>query len=249
MPRANRRGPARDIFRARQFHQRHRRPQHRAEDQHRQPEVRGQAELRHARVVDEAALHHVPAERALQRAQHEDRGQRLRVPRGNAPAREKIEEGQQEHGTDQPPQQPVEIFPPEDALELGERHRVIDLAKLGRRLVLAERGLPVAGRQRRHRADDRLPFGDRQPGMREPRDAADDDDQEHQRATGDKPQRDRAGIARLGDGRRRGAESARGGVHRARFYRVACTAFSASRISRRRYNCACGDETCWLWAW
>ena len=37
--------------------------------------MRGQPELRHARIVDEPALHHVPAERALQPAEHEDAGE------------------------------------------------------------------------------------------------------------------------------------------------------------------------------
>ena len=61
---------------------------------------------------------------------------------------------QREDQADRPPDQAVEIFPEEDALELAERHAAVDLAIFGRRLVAVELGLPLrlrsaAGRCRR----------------------------------------------------------------------------------------------------
>ena len=77
----------------------------------------------------------------------------------------------------------MRVFPPEDALELVERHAAIDLPVLGRRAGTSRTSAAhCASRQRRQRADDRLPLGDRQARVREPGDAADDDHREHQRA-------------------------------------------------------------------
>ena len=55
-----------------------------------------------------------------------------------------------------------------------------DLAKLGCRLVERELAHPVGVGERRDRADDRLPFGDRQSAFRKPGDAADHNHPEHQ---------------------------------------------------------------------
>ena len=96
---------------------------------------------------------------------------------------------------------------------------VVDLLVLGRLLVLVEGLLPLRVVQRRQRADDRLPFDDRQARVREPRDAADDDHREHQRAADEQPGRDRA--------HRRGA-------------RAPATIGTASRSCRRILPCARG---------
>jgi hypothetical protein len=168
-------------------HERESDPEHRAEDRQREPEVRRQPELRHARIVDEAALDHVPAHRALQRAQREDRGELPRVFARDQASRGEPDERDQEDDADRSAQQPVEVFPPEDALELGEAHSRVHLPVFGRLLILGERLLPLRGVERRQRPHDRLPFDDREAGMREPRDTADDDHREHQRAADEKP--------------------------------------------------------------
>ena len=177
---------------AARMHEREPDPEHRREDREREAEMRGEPELRHARIVDEPALHHVPAHRALQAAQHEDAEELPRIARRNVAAREEPEQRHEEDDADQAPEQPVEVLPPEDALELGERHALVHLLVLGRQLVLLERLLPLGLGQRRQRADDRLPLDDRQARMREARDAADDDHREHQRAAHEQPRRDPA---------------------------------------------------------
>ena len=60
---------------------------------------------------------------------------------------------------------------------------------------LGEFGGPVGGRQRRDDADDRLPFGDRQAGEGEPRDAADHDHQKDQGTANEQPRRNLAAPA------------------------------------------------------
>src|SRR5207244_4682175 len=94
--------------------------------------------------------------------------------------------------TDDPAEQPVQIFPPEDALEFRERYRGVDLPVFRRELVFGEGLLPLRVRQRRDRTDDRLPLGDRQSRMRQPRDTTDDDHCEHERATDEQPCSDAA---------------------------------------------------------
>ena len=113
-------------------------PQLGRQDRERHAQVRGEAEVAHARVVDQAALDHVPAERALQRAEREDARQLPRERAVDAPAHREPDEGQQEHRADGAPEQAVEVLPPEDALEAGQVHRVVDLLELGGLLVLGE---------------------------------------------------------------------------------------------------------------
>ena len=115
----------------------------------REPEMRGQPELRHARIVDEAALHHVPAERALQRRPaRRSRRAASRSPRGMRRRATKPEEAARRNTTPiSAAEQPVRILPPEDALELGERHRVLTCAELGRRAGTS-RTRPASRRRR-----------------------------------------------------------------------------------------------------
>ena len=63
---------------------------------------------------------------------------------------------------------------------------------LGDLLVGLELGLPVGGRERRQHAGDRLPLGDREPGVGEARDAAERDHREHQRREAVEPDADGA---------------------------------------------------------
>src|SRR5204862_6935159 len=95
----------------------------------------------------------------------------------------------------------------EDALERLEGHALIDLAVFGRGPVLGEDLAPLRVGEGREGAEDRLPFGDRQPRVRQARHAADDDHGEHQCATNEEPRRDSARVAILrlrDDARRRG---------------------------------------------
>src|SRR5213079_2391783 len=89
----------------------------------------------------------------------------------------------------QAPQQPVDVFPPEDALERIDRHVEVAMTEFGRFTVACERLFPLRIVQRRQRTHDRLPLDDRKPRMREPRDATYDHHREHERATRQQPDR------------------------------------------------------------
>ena len=92
-------------------------------------------------------LHHVPAHRALQPAEQEDaRRASSRSRAGSGRATRNTDERHEEDDADQPPEQAVEVLPPEDALELLQRHAVVDEPVLGRLPVLVERLLPVPRR-------------------------------------------------------------------------------------------------------
>ena len=72
--------------------------------------------------------------RALQPAEHEDARERPRVARAECVgARRTTRYGTRNTTPIARPSKPMEVFPPEDALELGERHRVVDVAVLRRR--------------------------------------------------------------------------------------------------------------------
>ena len=63
-------------------------------------------------------------------------------------------------------------FPPEDGLERVKVYSVVDLPVFGNLLVLGEFFLPFGISQRRNHAMDRLPLGDGEPGIGQPRRAA-----------------------------------------------------------------------------
>ena len=112
------------------------------------------------------------------------------------------EERHEKDEPDRPAEQAMEVLPPEDALELGERHALVDQLVLGRLPVLVEHRLPVGLGERRDRADERLPLDDRQPGVGEAGDAPDDDHRRDRERADEEPGRDRAA-----GGRRRGGWS------------------------------------------
>ena len=86
---------------------------------------------------------------------------------------------QREHDADPARQDAVRPLPPEDRLELAEAHAGIELPVFRDLLVLRKLLLPVGIGERRDDAVDRLPFGDRQTGIGEPRRAADQEQREH----------------------------------------------------------------------
>src|SRR5688572_31484303 len=107
-------------------------PELRAEDGEREPKMRGQAQVRDARIVDQAALHHVPAERALGAAQKKHGAELPRQGAVEFLPDEEVKERQQEDDADQPAEQAVRVFPPEDALEAGEVHVEVHQPELRR---------------------------------------------------------------------------------------------------------------------
>src|SRR5215470_11752969 len=145
--------------------------------------------LTDARIVHQPALDHVPADCALERAEQEYSAQARRKAAVDLSAEDEIKQRKQEHEADGPPQETMEILPPEDALELVERHAAIPLVILGRLLVLVEHLPPLRVAQRRNRTDDGLPFHDRQAGMGEARDSTYHHHCEHERAARKQPDR------------------------------------------------------------
>ncbi len=65
-------------------------------------------------------------------------------------AHEEIQERNGEREADEPAPQAVQIFPEEDALELGQAHAGVDRAVLRDRLVALELGLPLRLAERRN---------------------------------------------------------------------------------------------------
>ncbi len=80
-------------------------------------------------------------------------------------------------------------------LKAAETHASIERVVLRNSLVLLELGLPLHLGKRRQRAHHRLPFGDRQTGLGEPRRAADQHHRQHERRDGIEPELDCANMA------------------------------------------------------
>ena len=151
----------------------------RGENQAGQQQVRGQPVLADIGAVYQAGCHHPPADGALQAAEQQQ-PDKLRFQGALQPAaRPEQQQRQREHGADPARQDTMRPFPPEDRLEVAERHVVVELLVFGNLLVLREFLLPFGIRQRRDDAVDRLPFGDRQAGIGEPRGAADQEQRKH----------------------------------------------------------------------
>ncbi len=142
--------------------------------------------------VHQSALDHVPAERALGAAEHEDQRETRHQPAAHAAAHDEPDEGEEEHQPDQPAPDPVDVLPPEDAAELRDRHARVDLEILRRRAIEIEDALPVRIRERRQESHDRPPFDDGQPRARQAGDAADDDHGHHHGGADKEPDSDRA---------------------------------------------------------
>ena len=156
--------------------------------------MRRQPILRNLDAIGEAGGDHPPANGALQRPEPEDEPEPRLQARRHPAAPEEPEKRQQERDADEPANEPVHPLPPIDRLELIEAHAAIELAVLRDGLVFLEFGLPLGLAERRQRAHDRPPFGDREPGFGEPRRAADEHHEEDERSDGIKPQPDRPHV-------------------------------------------------------
>jgi hypothetical protein len=165
-------------------------PQRGRKDRQRNPQVRGQPEVAYARILDEAGLHHVPAERALHRTEKKYAAELPGKPPIEPPPREEPQERNQENRADHPAEEPVHVFPPEDSLEPIDVHCEVHEAELGRLAIFREKRFPIRVRERRDGSDQGLPLDDREAGMRQPRDPADDDHCEHQRGAYEQPRGD-----------------------------------------------------------
>src|SRR5208282_5548646 len=166
-------------------------PEDRRVNRQRQCKMGDEPVLADLRPIGETALDHVPAEPALGEAQQQNAAERRYQPSRQPSAHQKPDKGQGISDADQPPEQPMSILPPVNALELVQRHCVMDEPILGDLLVFCKFGGPVGSGERRDDADHRLPLGNRQTGQGQPRDAADHDHQKDQTAAEKQPDRDR----------------------------------------------------------
>ena len=134
----------------------------------------GQPVLADGDPLDQARRHHPPADRALQPAEKEQADEARRHRPFDAAERKQHEERYGEDDADAARQGAVDPFPPENALELVEGHTLVQLLVLRDQPVFCELLLPFRFVERRDDAVDRLPFGDRQAGIGQPRGAADE---------------------------------------------------------------------------
>ena len=104
-------------------------PEHVSVDQECGNKVYGQAVLAYMRVVYKAALDHVPANHALQTAEHEHHQIFRPFPFADVASRGKYQEWHQEYDANQASEQSVQKFEPEYAL--GMNYRINNLFSLG----------------------------------------------------------------------------------------------------------------------
>ncbi len=121
--------------------------------------MRCQAILRDIRTVDEAGRHHPPADEALKAAKSQKADERQTQALFDAAGQPEEGEWQGEDETDGAGKQSMRPLPPEDRLELIERHAPVDFLILGNTLVKLEFLFPFGNGKRRNGAVDGLPFG------------------------------------------------------------------------------------------
>ena len=90
---------------------------------------------RHLRPIDQAGCDHPPADGPLQAAQRKQRQQPQLVTSWNLAANPEPRQRQRKRQPDQPAEQPVDIFPEKDALELGQAHAAVHQLILARLLI------------------------------------------------------------------------------------------------------------------
>ncbi|PRD40137.1 UNVERIFIED_CONTAM: thiE [Trichonephila clavipes] len=151
--------------------------------------------------IDHFALqtgrHHPPADRALQPAQR-TKAQQAAGPACRDLARsQKAHEAQRPDKADHPAKLPVPPFPPEDRLERRKVHAAVLKLVFRALLIFGEFLGPVGITQRRDGAVDRLPFGDRQAGIGQPGQPADDDHRRDQQENQHEPKPDCATRATM----------------------------------------------------
>ena len=132
----------------------------------------GEAVLRHIRAHGKSGRDHPPADETLEAAERQQSDQRQPQAPFHPAAQPEHQKRQAEDEADGARQQAVRPLPPEDRLERIERHALVQLRILRDALVELELFLPFRNRQRRDDPVDRLPLGDGQARIGQPRGAA-----------------------------------------------------------------------------
>ena len=184
----NHEAPARGGARARPFAKSGRGVDQRAERRRGDHQVQRQPLLRHLGALAQARGHHPPADDRLERQQAR-RDRDLPAERALELALPPEPEARNDEGrADDARQQAMAPFPPEDGLEAVERHVRIERGELRDLLIAVELGLPLRAAHRRDHTGDRLPLGDREAGLGEPRRAADQNHEEDETGHRNQPE-------------------------------------------------------------
>src|SRR3954451_5252842 len=149
--------------------------EHRRINKKSQSYMRSQSVLADMGIIDQTAFHHIPPHRSLQAAKQENSG-KLKAQRAvDRLSRKEINKGNKKGNPDDAAQQAVEIFPPENSLELTKAHTQVHLFILRCLVIFFEKLVPILVAKRRNGPDNRLPFNNRKTRVREPRYSSDND--------------------------------------------------------------------------
>jgi hypothetical protein len=154
--------------------------------------VGGEAFGRHPNPRLQPARHHPPADETLEPTEDEQAHARPRQAARKAAGKQQPDQRQGEGHAEEPAEQPVTPFPPEDRLEAGEGHVRIDHAILRDRAVAPEQIRPFRAAHRRQGAGYRLPIGDRKARSGQPRRPAEHHHPAHDRRDREQPHRRQA---------------------------------------------------------
>ncbi len=148
------------------------------------------------RARSQAARHHPPADGPLQPSENEDAREPRREAAANPACRPEPDQRDEESDADEATEKAMRPFPPEDRLEIRQAHALVDQLVFGNLLIFGEFLLPGRLVQWRNHAVDRLPFGDRKPGIGQAGRAADQNHQHDQQGNPVQPPTHRRQAAR-----------------------------------------------------
>ncbi len=157
--------------------------------------MRGEPVLADCSPFRQTGGYHPPADEALKTAERQDSEKRQPQTSLDPPCDPEEEERQGEDHADAAREQPVRPFPPEDGLELIDRHALVDLLILRNALVETEFLLPFLRGERRYDAVDGFPLGDRQAGFGQSRRPSDEHQRRQSEENGGKPAADLPAVA------------------------------------------------------
>lgn len=126
----------------------------------------------------------------MQAAEDEDHDQPGHQPPLDASGEGEGDQGNEERDPDQPAPEPMRPFQPEQALESGEPHALVQKVVLRNGLVEREQLAPARLIERRQRAGQRRPFHDGQPGAGQSRHPAQNHHDQDHGADDEQPDRD-----------------------------------------------------------
>ena len=147
-----------------------------------------QALLRYFGSLAQARRHHPPTDDRLERQQAGGDGDLPPKRAFELSLPPEPQTWEDKSRTDEPREQPMAPFPPEDGLEAVDRHVRIERRELRDLLITVELGLPFRAAHWRNHPGDRLPLGDRETRLGQTGRAADQNHKEDQTGHRDQPE-------------------------------------------------------------